>query len=286
MKADIDDVLSETPKQNLVQLSMDEPNVNWSLFHKISADLKKIFSYSMLNVESCGLHTVNNCFKHGADASSWDISRMLSSCYHHFKDSPTRYNVYIKVTGSNQFPQKCCQVQWYKNSGVCQHLLDLWSVLLCYVEAMKSRKMKDLKNKSFSDIKEACADVMRPVKLACFHSVSQTLSPFLTSYQTDQPMLPFLYQDLGIVVKNLCHFVKAGILRGKTLDQLLQLNVEDEAIHVDYTKIGLGLKAEQLLKKACLSGKKVTDKDALELRLHSSFLLYLHCLKNHLLITV
>ena len=59
--------------RNLLQVSMDGPNVNLLLFEKLEEDLNAEFDFKLLNTGTCGLHVLNNAFKRGADATEWEV---------------------------------------------------------------------------------------------------------------------------------------------------------------------------------------------------------------------
>ncbi|KAE8742181.1 hypothetical protein FOCC_FOCC012267, partial [Frankliniella occidentalis] len=85
--------LSELNLDNLEQISMDGPNVNWSFLKEFEADRRMCTGSSspmFINMGSCGLHVVNNSFKTGAQATNWNVVPFLRSIYWVFKDSPTR----------------------------------------------------------------------------------------------------------------------------------------------------------------------------------------------------
>ena len=52
----------------MVQISMDGPSVNWKFYKLIKEKLSNDYDTKVLNVGSCGLHTVHNSFKTGAVA--------------------------------------------------------------------------------------------------------------------------------------------------------------------------------------------------------------------------
>jgi len=58
--------------------------------------------------------------------------------------------------------------------------------------------------------------------------ISKQITQFLTQYQTDKPMLPFLYSDLFQVVKDLMGwFIKSDKVAGvKSAYQLLKIDVQ------------------------------------------------------------
>jgi hypothetical protein len=59
--------------ENIIQVSMDGPNVNWSFFEKLQVKIEKDFSNKLIDVGSCGLHILHNAFKAGISETKWDI---------------------------------------------------------------------------------------------------------------------------------------------------------------------------------------------------------------------
>ena len=69
---------------------MDGPNVNLAL----EKELKKIYAELnlplLIELGTCGLHTVHRAFQTGAKATNWDLDNFLKKEYKLFKDSPAR----------------------------------------------------------------------------------------------------------------------------------------------------------------------------------------------------
>ena len=71
--------------RNMVELSMDSPNINWVFFDKLFAELKSVDTDpSLINTGSCGLHTIHSAFK----SVDWDIATVMKSMHKLFKDTP------------------------------------------------------------------------------------------------------------------------------------------------------------------------------------------------------
>lgn len=204
-------VLSETGMKNLVQLSMDGPNVNWKVFNLLQSDLLVQINRSLLNIGSCGLHTLHNAFRDGYKASGWDVEHTLSSMYWLFKNSPARKEDFIKLTGCDIPMLKFCQHRWVENVKVCERGLMLWPHVMQYVNAVSQGELPDPKIKSFQEIKKACADPLFPVKTAVFQSIAKQITPFLVQYQTDKPMLPFMGEDMYQLLKGNKHVFASSI---------------------------------------------------------------------------
>jgi len=139
------------------------------------------------------------------------------------------------------------------------------------VKAITEGKVPDPKTKSYETIKQCCANHLVPVRLAFFLSVSKQITPFLTEYQTDKPMLPFLCTDLFKVEKTLMgRFIKSDKTAGLTSAyQLLKFDVQAKENHNVYCKIDAGFRAQKELKSAIdpKTKKKVTDKEVMQFKL-------------------
>ena len=113
------EVSNELKLCNLIQISMDGPNVNWSFLENISAYLKLNRNSAMLCLGSCDLHVINGALQTGHKASKWNVQALLKSIYKLFKDSPARRADYTALTESDIFPKKFCAVRRAENVEVC-----------------------------------------------------------------------------------------------------------------------------------------------------------------------
>ncbi|XP_045207486.1 uncharacterized protein LOC123559592 [Mercenaria mercenaria] len=89
---------------NLLQIGMDRPNVNWKFLDIMKQKIRADYGSDLINIGSCGVHTVHNIFKAGFSATGWRIGDLLSSLYYLFKDSCTKRRLskdnWIKYTPS------------------------------------------------------------------------------------------------------------------------------------------------------------------------------------------
>ena len=69
--------------ESVIQLSMDGPNVNWALYAKLNDLLQQEHGKEILNIGSCGLHTLHNSFKSGVEASAWEVDTLPYTNSHH-----------------------------------------------------------------------------------------------------------------------------------------------------------------------------------------------------------
>ena len=93
----------------------------------------------------------------------------------------------------------------------------------------KLPQSKRRKCKSYHNVKNAASDNLVAVKLEFFSYITSILQPFLKSYQSDDPMLPFLYFDLKSLVSSLLKlFIKPGLIS--------QVKTGLDLVKIDMTK--------------------------------------------------
>ena len=66
---DLLSVLQPVDESKLVQISMDGPNSNWSLYRKIRDQRKVEDLIELINIGSCSLHITHKAFELGTDAT-------------------------------------------------------------------------------------------------------------------------------------------------------------------------------------------------------------------------
>ena len=178
----------------------------------------------------------------------------MSSSYWLFKDTPAQREDFTTLTGNASFPSKFCNHQWLENVPVCEKAIELLAPIKQYVAAVTAKKCTDLQTKSYRIIAENVKDQLLPAKLAFFMSVAKQIQPFLVSYQTDSPMIPFLYSDLSSLLRSVMeHFVKPALLTAASNVQIVDMTRSQN--FCDYTKIDVGFSANRICKDH-LSTKK------------------------------
>ena len=214
---------------DFIQVSMDGPNVDWALYDRLQDALAEGHDRQLLNIGSCGLHTVHNCFKQGVESTSWEISQILQALYILFKDTPARREDYTTITGSFDFPKKFCSIRWVENISVVNRAIEIRENVKEYVKAVEDKKCRDPRTKSFSTVKEWVADPLGKAKLTYFMYVATPVETFLKQFQTDQPLIPYPSTELLKIFRTLIgRIVKPEIM--KTADDATKL------LKVDLTK--------------------------------------------------
>ena len=252
---------SDLRRSGLLQVSMDGPSVNWSFYDKLGKEMKD----GLLNIGSCGLHVIHGAFQTGARETGWGIDNLLSCPYYLFKDTSARRDDYVDVTGCTEFPLKFCKHRWVENGPVCSRILLLWRHLKLFVEACESKQKTRPTSNSYTTLRDAMSDKLSVAKLSFFRSLASAVEPFLSLYQTDKPMGPFLVHDIERVVRHLLERrVKPDALQNSsTACDLLKVDIEKE--RVANKKIEVGFKAESELKRL-LKAKAINERQVYQFR--------------------
>ncbi len=268
-------ITKNLPMKSLEQLSMDGPSVNWKFFQTVQDELHRrqdCQGISLINIGSCGLHIVHNAYKSGIEATGWKMDYILQSLYQIFKDTPARRDDYCKAVGESEplYALKFCKTRWVENVAVIERALLILPSIAKYVKLVAQGKYPDPGTKSFEAIKAALKDPLLNSKLQFVLSVAKQVTPFLSFYQTDKAVLPFLPGDLYELLRNMmARFLKKDTLAEiKSVDKIIKVKVADKDLHAPYTQVDVGFVAEKLLKELLVK-KSASEKQVMEFRMES-----------------
>ena len=116
---------SKLSAPNMIQVSMDGPNVNWAFYNLLKSREEKELS-SLATIGSCGLHIMHGAFKAGAEATGWNVAKRLKALWTLFRDTPARRDDYVEYTGSNVFPLQFCATRWIEDEPVALQAVEIW----------------------------------------------------------------------------------------------------------------------------------------------------------------
>ncbi len=177
---------------------MDGPNVNWRFFEMLQQEHAEHFGGAQLavvGVVACILSIMLSMWIHRL--AYGEVPRALHTIFHNV---PARREDFCNLTKSKIFALPFCGHRWVENLPVAERALVIWPDMMKYVEAVSTKNFLTL-------------DVLlwyhwggnqRPShsgKLHFFMAVCRSVTPFLTRYQTDEPVLPFIGNDLAELLK-------------------------------------------------------------------------------------
>ena len=147
--------------------------------------------------------------------------------------------------------------RWVEDKQVAERLVNLWPNVAKIVHYWESLpKSKRPSSKSYSNVLSAVTNNLTPTKLHFFSYVAGIFQLFLTKYQSDKPMIPFLYSDLFKLVKSvLCLVLKPDVVSPCSfLATLKKIDVTDKSNFPKAKGIKLGFGA-----KKCVDDLKNSD---------------------------
>ena len=167
-------------------------------------------------------------------------------------DSPARRDDHHSVTGSTKVPLAFCATRWIEDKTVADRFIELWPNLKKVMEFwVKLPKSMQPKNKSYDHLKSVLYDPLLTAKLGFFSYFAEIFKPFLTLYQTDEPMLPYLNDGLYNLLKNVFSIIiKPAILAEcVTANQIMKIDLKKSSNLLDGAGINSGFVAATLIKK-------------------------------------
>ena len=135
---------------------------------------------------------------------------------------------------------------------VAKRALEVLPHLRNYVKAVNEKKLPDPKTQSFDTVQKMLQDDFLEVKINIFISIAKEVVPFLTLYQTDRVMIPFLGDDLHRMLKYLMSRVIVNSVlkeQGTTPYGLIKIDVNNAENQRAAQKVDIGF-ATQLLKNS------------------------------------
>ncbi|XP_067268442.1 uncharacterized protein [Chanodichthys erythropterus] len=186
--------------QKLLSVSMDGPNVNCKFLELLQQEHHEQFGGTQLIVVgSCGLHTLHNACKHGF--SVWKLEKVLRAMHVLFHNAPARREDFTALTKNTKFPLPFCGHRWLENLPVVERALEFWPSVTMYMDAVRKKELPNPGSASYDTLEVAEKDPLILAKLHFYMAITRTFSPFLTFFQTDAPVIPFLAKDLTELMK-------------------------------------------------------------------------------------
>ena len=228
---------------------MDGPSTNWAFLDLLTSDREAEELPKLVNIGSCGLHIIHGAFKTGFESVDWAVKNTLKGCYNLFHDSPARRDDYVSVSGSDIFPLSFCATRWVEDQIVADRLLSIWDNVVKVIRFWEKKpKSKQPKCKLYINVQKACNDIFTVARLNFFSYVAGFFKPFLKSYQSNSPMIPYLYTDLSELVKKILQFFIRADVVNANLKDFRRIEMKNENF-LKISSICLGFACESSLAK-------------------------------------
>lgn len=187
---------------------MDGPSTNWNVLDLIDNERAAGNLPRTINIGSCSLHILHGAFQTGFTNVEWLISVILRAMFKLFDESPARRDIYLNQGSSELFPLKFSATRWIEDKPVAERALEVWSSVTATIKHWKSLcKSSQPKNRSYETLLEHHKNRLIPARFAFFSFIAGILKPFLVIFQSDNPLVPFLYDELSQIVYRLVRLV-------------------------------------------------------------------------------
>ena len=112
---------------------------------------------------------------------------------------------------------------WVEGKKAAERLLDIWphisKVAAFWLKLLKSKQPKC---KSFESVKEAVEDELRTMTMSFSSNLTSMFQHFLAKYQTQAPMIPYMYFDIVKLIRSMTqivvkHDIKDGCMSSQDL---------------------------------------------------------------------
>ena len=242
--------------------SMDGPNTNWA-FHRAVSDLSKSenpCAPDLLEIGSCGLHVVHGAFGTGVEKTDWRMGKKLNAAWSIFKKSSDRRSDCLSVNNiecrndynsvKGLFPLKHVGHRWVENGKVIDQFLVVGNKFLVFLRQYEEEKKLPRDDERFPLLLESFSWCTGNAQYEFCLVVIRNIEPFLTLFQFEKPLAPFLFEKLkGLIVLILQRFVKASVIREASTNTFKLINLKLKGNNLlPLHEIDVGLGAKSVLK--------------------------------------
>ncbi|KAE8737611.1 hypothetical protein FOCC_FOCC016927 [Frankliniella occidentalis] len=269
LRLGIKNAIGDDLERKLLQISMYGPTVNFKMLKDYQQELKEDHGgTSMVDLGSCGLHVVHGAFKTGVNAVQWDLKEFLIGLHYLFHKSPARRGHFTKTTASEVFPIPFCFTRWVENAKAGTRAIAMLPHLKTWVDEVRREGKANILNKghkNFDRVARALKDKLLGPKLAFFVSTAEMIEPFLTEFQSNNPMAPLLYREIeSLTVALMERVVLKHVLQKET--KVINVSLK-EANLIDAKDFDLGFATKAAIRDANKARQqKIPDHDLLQFR--------------------
>ena len=109
---------------------MDGPSVHIKFLNEFKVKREENAFHSIIDIGSCGLHTVHGSVKTAFDKSNMKVKETLKGGFQRLPNSPARCKDYESVSGSTKYRLYYCAIRWVENKLVAKRMFEVWPNLM------------------------------------------------------------------------------------------------------------------------------------------------------------
>lgn len=234
-----------------IQISMDGPATNLKVLKEFISERECASDKpQFLNIGSCILHIVHGAFATGNNESGYNLDGLLKALFYLFEDCGARRSDLKQTSSFVGYPFYFCKTRWVEDVIVAEQAIKVWPSIKEYIKTTEKKPKREIPTaKSYTTVREAVKDKLVIPKLQLFITIARQLTPFLTKYQSDKPMVPFLAGDYeGLVRDMMVRLVKPDVLQQAAgCTKLMKIDVREEKNLVLAKKVDVGFATKHSL---------------------------------------
>ena len=162
----------------------------------------------------------------------------------------SRRECYEKVTGHTVYAKSFCKTRWCENEEAAKTAAEIWEKYKGFIKHLKGlKKSQQPTCKSYLGLIGVVEDPLMVAKFKFVETVSWKLNEFLRGFQNDKPMLPFLSEELGSILRwCMGKFVLKDVLaKADKVPLLIKIDVDDSNLLKPDNLVDTGYAAKEEL---------------------------------------
>ena len=127
-----------------------------------------------------------------------------------------RRNAYKTLNRTDLFPLPFCKTRWVEDKNLAARRIAVWPYMIEFIKYYQplSQSKRPKNNKSYDLLVQSHTDRLVFSKMQFFHDIANILREFLTKFQTDNQLMPFLSDLLESILRRLMKlFILAEVIR-------------------------------------------------------------------------
>ncbi|XP_063216597.1 uncharacterized protein LOC134527657 [Bacillus rossius redtenbacheri] len=194
------------PRQKILMLGSDCPNVNKKVARIICEELVSIRKAPLVNIGTCSIHTLHNAFLSGLDKLGEDVADLVMAVHDFFDGWPSRCEDYLQIQDDLSVPKhsfiKHVPSRWLTLEGAASRLIEQWEALKKYFLSYVPKKRNSLgKSNNYKRILSLLKKPTIKAELLFVCSSARVFTRFTGAFQKEEPMIHVMHDELETLAK-------------------------------------------------------------------------------------
>ena len=235
-------------------LESDGPNVNktvWNIVNDVLVNWPNR-NFGLTDIGTCNLHICHNVFAKGLEIFGSSISEFVIDLHLWFKMSAARREDYELVQEEMGLAKhkflKHVECRWLSLHLALLRILEQMNGLKRYfLTVLPEKQSSGTSNACYIRIRRQLESKGLVAQIHFLVSVADIFNPFLKFFQTEEPLVHLLYDQLGTLLKVL--FIRKDLLENKAARKLSKIRSEVQENHLAYSELETGEQTRQEIEK-------------------------------------